>query len=76
MLPGGPELWLVDYDLEDGKGDELVSELSTVDGRPRIAGVSARPDGNGALLAAGADAVCSKQEFGRIQSILEPVVRR
>ena len=62
---------LVDYDLDDGKGDELVSELRTADRRPRIVGVSARPDGNSALLAAGADAVCSKGEFSRIRPVIE-----
>ena len=61
---------LIDYDLDDGKGDALVSQLRTADPRPRIIGVSARPDGNSALLAAGADTVCEKGDFRRIRSVL------
>jgi len=67
------DVLLVDYDLDDGKGDELVAELTIASSRPRIIAVSARPDRNQALLEAGADAVCGKLRFGSIQRVLDSV---
>ena len=61
---------LVDYDLDDGKGEELVKELRKRNVTLRIIGVSAHKRGNAALLEAGADAICSKMNFDRIQEIL------
>lgn len=63
---------LVDYDLDDGKGDEVVRWLSQVSTRPRVIAVSARATGNAALRAAGADAICSKLEFAKIATWLSP----
>jgi len=64
------DLLLVDYDLDDGKGEKLVRELRA-DGSPvRIIGISARDEGNAALLQAGADAICSKMEFDQIQELI------
>ena len=61
---------LVDYDLDDGKGAELVRELREQGSRLRIIGVSSHDRGNAALLDAGADAICSKMNFDHIQEIL------
>ena len=61
---------LVDYDLDDGKGEELVRELRKRNSKLRIVGVSAHERGNAALLEAGADAICSKMNFDRIQEML------
>src|SRR5262245_49253506 len=61
---------LVDFDLDDGKGEELVRELVAHDGRPRIVATSAHAEGNAALLHAGADAVCGKLDFARIPGLL------
>src|SRR6476661_3780428 len=61
---------LVDYDLDDGKGDELVRELRESGRTTRILGVSAHEEGNTALLRAGADAICPKLEFNRIQELI------
>lgn len=70
---GSFDLLLVDYDLDDGKGDELVKELHA-SSRPMLAiGVSSHDEGNAALLRAGAVAVCSKMHFDRIQSIINSV---
>jgi DNA-binding NarL/FixJ family response regulator len=66
---------LVDYDLDDGKGEELVRELAGVAGRPAVVAVSAHAAGNRALLEAGADAVCGKMEFARIAAVIEGLVR-
>jgi DNA-binding response OmpR family regulator len=51
---------LVDYDLDDGKGDELVAGLRADGVRLRVIGVSSHAAGNDALHRAGADATCSK----------------
>jgi DNA-binding response OmpR family regulator len=64
------DLLLVDYDLDDGKGEELVRELREAGNKIRIVGVSAREEGNVALLHAGVDVICSKMEFNRIQELI------
>lgn len=65
---------LVDYDLDDGKGDALVRELSQRNQRPKIVAVSSHQPGNTALLAAGADAVCDKMNFAKIVSVLDTLL--
>ena len=62
---------LVDFDLDDGKGAELVRELVACTGRPVIVATSSHADGNAALLQAGADAVCGKLEFARVPGLLQ-----
>ena len=70
---GSFDLLLVDYDLDDGKGDALVKELYA-SSRPMLAiGVSSHDEGIAALLRAGAVAVCSKMHFDRIQSVINSV---
>jgi DNA-binding response OmpR family regulator len=62
---------LVDYDLDDGKGDELIRWIRRSDAQARLIAVSARDSGNAALRAAGADDVCSKLGFSSIRALLE-----
>ena len=64
------DVLLVDYDLDDGKGEDLIRELRKKGSKLRIIGVSAHKRGNAALLEAGADATCSKMNFDRIQETL------
>src|SRR6266576_3762450 len=53
-LAGGSfDLILVDYDLDDGKGDELVRELNTTGNSMLVIGVSSHDEGNTALMRAG-----------------------
>lgn len=61
---------LVDFDLDDGKGDELVRDLRQLPGRPWLIAASAHEDGNRALVEAGADAVCPKTRFAQIGAVL------
>lgn len=62
---------LVDFDLDDAKGDTFVRHVrSQGDSVPLIA-VSARPHGNDALIEAGADAVCHKADFRGISKVLD-----
>jgi len=70
MVSNQYDLLLVDYDLDDGKGEELVRELRSAGNTIRIIGVSAREEGNAALRQAGVDAICSKMEFNRIQEFI------
>jgi atypical dual specificity phosphatase len=70
---GSFDLLLVDYDLDDGKGDELVKELTTTGQAVAVIGASSHEEGNMALLRAGAVAVCSKMQFDRIQSVINTV---
>ena len=65
------DLLLVDYDLDDGKGDELVRACRVLHPTLRIIAVSAHEAGNAALLKAGASAVCGKMEFDKIQAVIE-----
>lgn len=64
------DLLLLDYDLDDGKGDELLAELNTERARPMVIGVSAYEHLNDALMRAGADAACGKLEFSQIESLI------
>src|SRR5262245_18333082 len=54
---------LLDHDLDDGKGTELMPLIATLPHRPTVIAASAHDDGNAALLAAGADAICPKSRF-------------
>lgn len=65
------DLFLVDYDLDDGKGDELVRVLLASDSRAIIIGVSSHDEGNAALMRAGALATCSKMKFDQIQMVID-----
>jgi len=69
------DLLLVDYDLDDGKGAELVREVRACANRIAIIGVSSHEEGNAALLQAGADAICSKMDFDQIQSVIEHIAK-
>ena len=68
------DLFLVDYDLDDGKGSEFVRELCA-SGNPTIIGVSSHAEGNAALIKAGATAVCSKKEFDQNQLVISGATR-
>jgi DNA-binding response OmpR family regulator len=75
MLGGSFDLLLIDYDLDDGKGDELVRELRASGNQITIIGVSSHNEGNAALIKAGATTVCSKMEFDNIQDVINSVKR-
>jgi len=70
------DIVLVDYDLDDGKGTDLVSELRDISNHPKMIAVSSHAEGNAALKNAGADAICSKQDFQTIESIISQVSER
>lgn len=70
---GGFEAVLVDYDLDDGKGDELVRALRLKGARAPIIATSAHDRGNARLLDAGANAVLAKAAFQGVGALLQRV---
>ena len=68
------DLLLVDFDLDDGKGNELVTMLRQAGNNTPIIGVSSHDDGNAALLKAGATAVCCKMQFDEIQAVMDSIL--
>jgi DNA-binding response OmpR family regulator len=62
---------LLDYDLPDGKGGELLEEIRQQPLDLRVIGVSSREENNLRLLALGADAVVSKMNFGEVVGVLD-----
>ena len=67
---------LIDCDLDDGKGDELIRELRAQGNRAIAIGVSSHEEGNAALLRAGASAVCSKMQFDQIQNVIDTLTAK
>ena len=69
------DLILVDYDLDDGKGDEMVLEIRKKDLVTPIIATSSHERGNAALLQAGASAICDKMHFQEIGEVISRVQR-
>jgi CheY-like chemotaxis protein len=73
LAVGSFDAVLIDYDLDDGKGDELVGIIRRLPGRLPVVATSSHESGNAALLAAGADAACPKPRFREIEAVLRSV---
>jgi DNA-binding NarL/FixJ family response regulator len=65
---------LLDYDLDDGKGAELMPLIRQLPERVAVVAVSSHDEGNEALVAAGANAVCPKTRFNEVGKVLASVV--
>lgn len=76
LSEGQFDLVLLDYDLDDGKGIELVREIIGGSPHPKLIATSAHATGNQALLNAGADAVCSKMEFANIEQVIGSLMEK
>jgi DNA-binding NarL/FixJ family response regulator len=74
LAAGAFDVVLVDYDLDDGKGAELVPLVRGLAAPPAVVAVSSHEDGNAALVAAGATAACPKTRFAEIARVLRSVV--
>lgn len=70
LAAGSFDLVLSDYDLDDGKGADFVRECRASHPHIPVIAVSSHDEGNAALLAAGACAVCGKMHFDQIQQII------
>ena len=66
----GYDVVLVDYDLDDGKGSDLVVRIRSHALPVKIVAVSSHEQGNQALREAGADKVCDKMNFKHIREVL------
>jgi DNA-binding response OmpR family regulator len=64
------DLFLSDYDLDDGKGDEFVLHLREIGNSKPVVAISSHEKGNTAILAAGANKICSKMEFRKINEVI------
>ncbi|SRR5258708_39932265 len=64
------DLLIVDYDLDDGKGDELVRACRVLHPKLKIVAASSHDAGNSTLMKAGASAVCGKMEFEKIGNVI------
>ncbi len=64
------DIFLSDYDLDDGKGDEFITYLREYGNSNPVIAISSHEQGNEALLAAGANSVCSKMEFRKINEVI------
>jgi DNA-binding NarL/FixJ family response regulator len=74
-LATGPfDVVLLDYDLDDGKGDRLIDFIRCLPFRVAVVATSSHEEGNRALLAAGANAACPKAQFADIDAVLRSVV--
>ena len=66
---------LVDYDLDDAKGDELVRWIKQNTPDMPVIAVSARDEGNQSLMEAGANEICNKMEFDCIADLIARLVK-
>jgi CheY-like chemotaxis protein/REP element-mobilizing transposase RayT len=66
---------LVDCDLPDGKGTEVMRALRAIGFRGNIVGVSAHEEGNSELRVAGASTTCAKSSFRIIAAALASTFR-
>lgn len=65
------DLVMVDYDLDDGKGAELIVQIQKHFPTLHTIGVSSHEEGNQAMMQAGASAFCSKMDFDHIEAIID-----
>jgi CheY-like chemotaxis protein len=65
---------LVDYDLDDGKGEHVVRGMRARGFAGPIVAVSAHEEGNAALVSAGATAACPKARFREVPGLLARLV--
>ena len=71
MGPSSFNAALIDYDLDDCKGDAVVRLLRERGFNGPIVAVSSHEIGNAKLLLSGADATCPKMKFSSIAKVLD-----
>ena len=64
------DLILSDFDLDDGKGDEFVSYIRSIEINTPVIAISSHEVGNNKLIAVGANVICSKMKFKEILAII------
>ncbi len=64
---------LIDYDLDDCKGNKVALIIKQLYPNIKIIATSSHLKGNNLILKAGADATCPKMDFSNIQSVIKSV---
>ena len=64
------DILLVDYDLDDGKGNEFINYVKQQKYQSFIIAVSSHKEGNEKLKVAGANCICAKSQFSHITKII------
>ena len=67
-------LILIDYDLDDCKGDEITKKIRQTYPDIKIIATSSHSKGNNLMFKAGAHAICGKMEFKKIQSVIDDII--
>jgi len=67
------DLALIDYDLDDCKGDEIAMKIKKLYPSIKIIATSSHAKGNNLIFNTGADAICGKMDFNNIQSVINSV---
>lgn len=67
------DLVLLDYDLDDCKGNEIATKIKQLFPSLKIIATSSHSKGNNLILKAGANAICEKMEFKKIQSVIDSI---
>lgn len=67
------DIVLVDYDLDDGKGDEITKLIRSIRPNTKIIAVSSHKEGNDKIFNAGAHAICGKMEFQKINETIDSI---
>lgn len=70
------DLVLVDYDLDDGKGSEVISYIRSKDKNLPIIAVSSHDKGNSQMITVGANAVCKKINFRSINDVIDNIFNK
>jgi CheY-like chemotaxis protein len=67
------DLALIDYDLDDCKGDEITIKIKQLYPSIKIIATSSHSKGNNLIFRAGAHAICGKMDFKKIQSVIDSI---
>ena len=67
------DLALIDYDLDDCKGDEITLYIKRLYPSIKVIATSSHSKGNNLILNAGANAICGKMNFKKIQSVIDSI---
>ena len=70
LISSAFDVIIVDYDLDDGNGTEVIAHTKELIPRVGVVAASSHAEGNARLLAAGADTVCPKLQFANIHGAL------
>jgi DNA-binding response OmpR family regulator len=70
----GFDLVLTDYDLDDGKGSEVIEYIRRTDDVIPIIAVSSHSRGNEAMIEVGANAICSKMKFENLNKVISGLI--